>query len=151
MTFNKVIRTVFPPIIGYLTFLLCDGIFQKFFPTKPPDDLSIPGIVFLLEYLEYVIMFAWAALVFTFQYKVVVPNTFSSVKKAIILAIFIGLGISLFFAFMHYHADKATLDEAITTFFRVFLQVESFALGNLVLISIFNVLTNTVEAKREVI
>jgi hypothetical protein len=135
MTFNKIIRTILPPIIGYLTFLLCDGLFEKYFPSEPIDDLSTPGIVFLLE---YVVMFVWTVIVFTFQYKVIVPKTLYSTKKAMILTILIGSGISLFFAFMYYFSDNGTLKETIITFIRVFVQVESFVFGNLIFISILN-------------
>jgi hypothetical protein len=145
MTFNKITRTLIPPTIGYLTFLICDGLFQKFFPTEPPDDLSTPGIVFLLE---YVVMFVWTIIVFTFQYKVIVPKTLNSTKRPITLTLVIGLVISLFFAFMHYISDNGTFKEITITFFRVFIQVESFVLGNLTLIVIFNKLTYNTELKQ---
>ena len=144
MTFNKVLRTVFPPTFGYLTYLLSDGLFQKYFTAGPPDD-SVPGIVFLLE---YVVMFVWAIIVFTFQYKVIVPKTLNTTKKAIVLTVIVGLGISIFFAFMHYSADNGTLKDITITFFRVFIQVESFVLGNLILIAIFNKLTYNTELKQ---
>jgi len=145
MKFNKLSRTIIPPIIGYLTFLLCDRLFEKFFPTEPADDLATPGIVFLLEYL---VMVVWAIIVFTFQYKVTLPKTLNSTKKAITLTVIIGIGISLFFALMHYIADNGTFKEIAITFFRVFIQVESFVLGNLVLIAIFNKLTDSTELKQ---
>jgi hypothetical protein len=135
MTFNKVLRTVFPPTFGYLTYLLSDGLFQKYFPAGPPDD-SVPGIVFLLE---YVVMFVWA---------IIVPKTLNTTKKAIVLTVIVGLGISIFFAFMHYSADNGTLKDITITFFRVFIQVESFVLGNLILIAIFNKLTYNTELKQ---
>lgn len=144
MTLNKTLRTVFPPIFGYLTYLLSDRLFQKYFPAEPPDD-SVPGIVFLLE---YVVMVVWAIIVFTFQYKVIVPKTLNSTKKAIVLTFIVGLGISLFFAFMHYSVDNGTLKEISITFFRVFIQVDSFVLGNLTLIAIFNKLTYNAELKQ---
>jgi hypothetical protein len=141
MTFNKTLRTVFPPAFGYLTYLLSDGLFQKYFPAGPPDD-SVPGIVFLLE---YVVMVVWVIIVFTFQYKVIVPKTLNSTIKAITLTLIIGFAISLFFSFMHYAADNGTFKEITITFFRVFIQVESFVLGNLTLIAIFNKLTHKTE------
>ena len=147
MTFNKITRTIIPPTFGYLTFLLCDGLFQKFFPNEPPDDLSTPGIVFLLE---YVVMVVWAIIVFTFQYKVTVPKALKSTKKAFTWTVIIGIGISLFFAFMHYIADNGTFKEMTITFFRVFIQVESFVLSNLTLIEIFNTLTDKTENKQAV-
>jgi hypothetical protein len=147
MTFNKITRTLIPTITGYLTFLLCDKLFQNVFPTEALDDLSTPGIVFLLE---YVVMFVWIIIVFTFQYKVVVPKTHNSTKKAITLTVIIGLGISIFFAFMHYTADNGIFKEIVITFLRVFIQVESFVLGNLTLIAIFNNLTNKTENKQAI-
>lgn len=147
MTFNKIIRTLIPPTFGYFTFLLCDGFFQKFFPIEPPDDLSTPGIVFLFEYVGMVV---WVIIVFIFQYKITVPKTLNSTKKAITLTVIIGLGISLFFAFMHYTADNGTFKEITITFFRVFIQVESFVLGNLTLIAIFNKLSDKTENKQAV-
>ena len=144
MTFNKTLRTVFPPTFGYLTYLLSDELFQKYFPAGPPDD-SVPGIVFLLE---YVVMAVWVIIVFTFQYKVIVPKTLNSTKKAITLTLIIGFAISLFFAFMHYAADNGTFKEITITFFRIFIQVESFVLGNLTLIAIFNKLPHNAELKQ---
>lgn len=138
MTFNKITRTLIPPIFGYLAFLLCDGLFEKFFPIKP-DDLFTPGIIILLEYLAMVV---WTIIVFTFQYKVIVPKTLNSIRRAITLTIILGLVISLFTAFMNYTADNAAFKEVTITFFRVLIQVESFILSNLVLIAIFNKLTN---------
>ena len=145
LKFNKIVRTLIPPSIGYLTFLIFDGIFQKFFPTEPLDDLSTPGIVFLLE---YVVMFAWTIIVFTFQYKVIVPNTLKSTKRPITLTLVIGLIISLFFAFMHYISDNGSFKEITITFFGVFIQIESFVLGNLTLILIFNKFTFNSESKQ---
>ncbi|RYY00949.1 MAG: hypothetical protein EOO53_20510 [Gammaproteobacteria bacterium] len=142
MTFNKISRTIIPPIFGYLAFIACDGLFEKCFPNEPPDDLSTPGIVFLLE---YVMLFFGAIIVFTFQYKVVVPNTFDSTKKAITLTVIFGLIISLFFAFMHYIVDNGIFNEVMITFFGVFIQFESFILGNLTLIALFNSLTEKSE------
>lgn len=138
MTFNKISRTIIPPITGYLAFIVCDGLFQKYFPTEPTDDLSTPGIVFLFE---YALLFIWPIIVFLFQYKVVVPRTFESTRKAITLTVIIGFIVSLLIAFMHYTIDKGTLKEVTITFFGVFIQVESFILGNLTLITLFNILT----------
>ena len=145
MTFNKITRTIIPPIIGYLAFIICDGLFKKYFPTEPSDDLSTPGIVFLFE---YIILFFWAIIVFTFQYNVVVPKTFDSTKKAITLTVIVGLIISSFFAFMHYTVDKGTFKEATITFLGVCIQVESFILGNLTLIALFNNLTGKVKTSK---
>ena len=93
-------------------------------------------------------MFVWTIIVFTFQYKVIVPKTLNSTKRPITLTLVIGLVISLFFAFMHYISDNGTFKEITITFFRVFIQVESFVLGNLTLIVIFNKLTYNTELKQ---
>ena len=138
MTFNKGIRTIVPPIIGYFIYLLCDKLLQILFPESQVDDLSTPGTVFLIEFIFQVI---WTIFVFFFQYKFIVPKTSNSVRKANIWALTIGFTISLIFFFTDF-VDDGDLKEATIMFLRFFVPIESFFLRNLATIAVFNILTN---------
>lgn len=138
MTFNKGIRTIVPPIIGYFAYLVCGRLLQIFLPESPVDDLSTSGTVFLME---FIVQFIWTIFVFTFQYKFVVPKTLNSTKKAIVWALVIGSSIGLIFFFINF-VDDGDLKEATSIFLRFFVPIESFFLGNLATIAVFNTLTN---------
>lgn len=138
MTFNKAIRTIVPPIIGYFIYLLCYGLLQTFFPESPIDDLSTPGDVFIIE---FVFQFIWTIIFFVFQYKFIVPRTLNSVRKAVVWTLIIGFAFSLIFFFFSFTV-VGDLKEAIITFLRFFVPLESFFLGNLATIAVFNLLTN---------
>ena len=127
-----------PPIIGYLAYLLCDRLLLFFFHESQVEDLSTPGSVLLIEFM---VQFIWAIFVFAFQYKFVVPRTLDSAKKAIIWALVIGTSISLIFFFINF-VDDRVLKEAVITFIKFFVHIESFFLGNLATIAVFNLLTN---------
>ena len=135
MTFSKTTRTIFPPLFGYLTYFLCDRVYEKYFPARSSNESSTPGMVSLLEFVFLII---WIIIVFTFQYKVIVPRTYKSTRKTILLTALLGFLFSLLLGFLHYYLDKPNFIDVIITFFRFFVEIESFILGNLILITIFN-------------
>ncbi|RDC62791.1 hypothetical protein [Adhaeribacter pallidiroseus] len=138
MRLNKAIRTVLPPIAGYLTFLLFDGLFEKLFPLEPYDEPSAPGIVFVFWKLGDLAMIA---LGFTFQYKVIVPKTNNSTKKVIIRAALFGiiLGVILSFIDSFY---RASIKDVLIEFVRFLVDYESFVMRNLALLTVFNFIEN---------
>ena len=136
---DRTLRTILPPIVGYLIFKICDYLFEGIFPLDPVDDLSTPGIVFLMEYVAILL---WFGIVFVFQYYVIVPKTIESIKRAVILTIIIGTGIGLIFSLGHYFLDKGSIEKSIITFFRLNVQFDSFFLGNIAIIGIFNLVRN---------
>jgi hypothetical protein len=136
-TMDKTIRIIFPPIIGFLIFKICDYIFESIFPIEPIDDLSTPGIVFLMEYIVIII---GIGIVYVIQYYLIVPKTSESIKKIMIVFTLIGVAIGLVFGLGHFFIDKGTLTEAIITFFRLNVQFDSFFLGNIAMIGILNLI-----------
>lgn len=137
MTFNKTIRTLIPPIIGYLTYRFFNSQFERYFPSGQ-ESLCAPASFILFELIALVI---WTVAVFIFQYKIIVPKTTTSAKRAIKLTLLIGAGISLFLVILITLFRDLTVKEIAISFTRMFMNIESFVLGNLLFISILNMLT----------
>jgi hypothetical protein len=137
---KKYIKVIFGPILGYLSYLLCDFLYNYFFPLKPISDLNTPGTVIIFEYLFYIL---WYVFVFIFQYKVIVPKTNITIKKGLKVAFILGLILALIFGFGNHFVDNANWKSSTISFFRIFIQFESFWIGNLILINTVNVFLKT--------
>ncbi|PSR55488.1 hypothetical protein AHMF7605_19240 [Adhaeribacter arboris] len=138
MKFNKTIRTIFPPIVGYLTYLLFDGLFEKIFSLEPVEESWVPGTVVILENLGAL---ACIGLCFAFQYKVIVPKTTNSTIAITIRATFLGLILGLFFSFID-SFYRTSIKVILIEFSRFLVDYESFVIGNLALLTIFNLIEN---------
>jgi peptidoglycan/LPS O-acetylase OafA/YrhL len=133
---KKYIKVIFGPILGYLSYLLCDFLYNYFFPLKPISDLNTPGTVLMFEYLFYIL---WYVFVFIFQHKIIVPKTDITIKKGLKITSIVGLILALIFGFGNHFIDNADWNNSIISFFRIFIQFESFWIGNLILINIVNI------------
>ncbi|RDC63017.1 hypothetical protein [Adhaeribacter pallidiroseus] len=146
MKFNKVIRTIFPPIVGYLTYLFFDGLFEKQFPIAPFDEPWVPGTVILLQNFGEL---AYIGLGFVFQYKVIVPRTINSTKKVTIRAALFGIILNIISSFIDSFYRDSIMDILIESF-RFLVEYESFVMGNLALLTLFNFFENKSKLKNGV-
>ncbi len=135
MLANKLFRTLIPAICGYLTYRVSTYLFELKYPLEPLDDLNTPGIVFLFEYILTALLIVGF---FVFQYRVIVPRTFNSIVRPTQLTLIIGLAFGLLFGTLNYFLDSVEFNEATITFFRAFIEFESFFLGNLFSIQLLN-------------
>lgn len=119
-------KTIFPLIIGFLAYLSCEKLFEKYFPLPYSHDTD-QGVILLME---YIIDFVLVIILIIIQYKYIVPKAGVSVIRLIKLAILFGTILSIFFTFL----DRGPLPisiESFIEFFRFFVNIESFLLANL--------------------
>ena len=137
---SKILRTIFPVIIGYFTFIISTNLFDKIFKFNNDDDFDWAAIVGILQIIFTLV---FIVVLFIVQYKIIVPRTFKSTKR--LLRFFLIFGFIISFLISLLNLDNS-LRNYLVIFTRFFINIESFFLTNIFVIFLMNHLSNQLKS-----